>query len=39
MTCIVGLLENEKIYMGADSAGIGGFNIRKRRNKKVFVKR
>ena len=30
MTCIVGLVENGKVYMGADSAGGSGLNVRVR---------
>lgn len=38
MTCIVGLVENEKIYMGGDSAGVGDIDLEIRANKKVFKK-
>lgn len=36
MTCIIGLVDNGKIYMGGDSAGVSGLNIRGRTDKKVF---
>ena len=36
MTCIVGLVENGKVYMGADSAGVGGYSLTIRRDPKVF---
>ena len=36
MTCIVGLVDNGKIYMGGDSAGVSGLNIRIRADQKVF---
>jgi ATP-dependent protease HslVU (ClpYQ) peptidase subunit len=37
MTCIVGLVENGKVYMGGDSAGVTGFNLRIRTDPKVFL--
>lgn len=37
MTCIVGFVEGETIYMGADSAGVGGYDIRTRKDPKVFM--
>ena len=37
MTCIVGWIENDKVYMGADSAGVSGLNLRVRADEKVFV--
>jgi 20S proteasome alpha/beta subunit len=40
MTCIVGIIDkkNKTILMGADSAGVSGFNIRSRKDPKVFVR-
>lgn len=38
MTCIAGLIDNGKIYMGADSAGVAGTSLRVRADQKVFVK-
>jgi ATP-dependent protease HslVU (ClpYQ) peptidase subunit len=37
MTCIVGLLDNNNIYMGGDSAGVGGYSLRIRKDEKVFI--
>lgn len=36
MTCIVGLVQNGKVYIGGDSAGIGGWNLTIRKDRKVF---
>jgi ATP-dependent protease HslVU (ClpYQ) peptidase subunit len=36
MTCIVGIIEKNKVYMGADSAGVGGYDIIIRKDKKIF---
>ena len=36
MTCIVGVVENNKVYIGGDSAGIAGYNLTVRKDKKVF---
>lgn len=38
MTCIVGLIDkkNDKVYIGGDSAGVGGLDIRERKDVKVF---
>lgn len=36
MTCIVGLIEKDKIYLGADSAGVGGWSLTVRKDPKVF---
>jgi hypothetical protein len=36
MTCIVGLVHNGKVYMGGDSAAIGGWNLTIRKDRKVF---
>ena len=38
MTCIVGIIEKEKVYIGGDSAGVGGARIYIRKDKKVFLK-
>lgn len=37
MTCIVGYVDNDKIYMGADSAGSNGYSYQIREDKKVFI--
>jgi len=36
MTCIVGYIENKKLYMGADSAGVSGKDITIRKDTKLF---
>lgn len=36
MTCIVGLAHEGKVYIGADSAGVGGLNLTVRADRKVF---
>lgn len=36
MTCIVGVIENGTVYIGGDSAGIGGYELTIRKDKKVF---
>ncbi len=36
MTCIVGLVQNGCIVMGADSAGVSGYDMRIRRDRKIF---
>ena len=28
MTCIIGLIKNKKVYIGGDSAGVGGSELR-----------
>lgn len=38
MTCIVGLVENNKVYIGGDSAGVAGLSLMKRADEKVFKK-
>jgi ATP-dependent protease HslVU (ClpYQ) peptidase subunit len=38
MTCIVGLIDKETIYIGGDSAGAGGTSLVIRKDKKVFIK-
>lgn len=36
MTCIVGLVDNDKVYIGGDSAGVAGYSLTVRADKKVF---
>lgn len=36
MTCIVGLEHNGRVYIGADSAGVSGWDLTVRADKKVF---
>ena len=36
MTCIVGLVHSGGVLMGADSAGVGGYDIANRKDVKVF---
>ncbi len=36
MTCIVGLVHNGVVYIGADSAGVAGLSLTVRADKKVF---
>lgn len=36
MTCIVGVIEKEKVYIGGDSAGVGGLDVIIRKDVKVF---
>jgi ATP-dependent protease HslVU (ClpYQ) peptidase subunit len=36
MTCIVGLVEDGKVYIGGDSAGVGGYSLTVRKDRKVF---
>ncbi|MBZ9921663.1 hypothetical protein LB579_28610 [Mesorhizobium sp. BR1-1-7] len=36
MTCIVGIAHNGKVFIGGDSAGVGGYNLNVRADKKVF---
>lgn len=38
MTCIIGLKDNGRIYMGGDSAGVAGFSLQIRADEKVFKK-
>lgn len=40
MTCIVGLIDKKTktVYMGGDSAGVGGLDIRSRKDPKVFIR-
>ena len=37
MTCIVGLISKGKVYIGGDSAGVNGYDIRVRADEKVFI--
>ncbi len=37
MTCIVGLVDGQRVLIGADSAGVGGLDIQNRRDVKVFT--
>ena len=37
MTCIVGLVDDGKVYMGGDSAGVAGLDITTRKDPKVFI--
>ena len=36
MTCIVGITKNGRVFIGADSAGVSGLDLRIRRDEKVF---
>lgn len=36
MTCIVGIAAEGKVFMGADSAGVGGWDIANRKDVKLF---
>ena len=38
MTCIAGLIDKGKVYMGADSAGVANLSLHVRADEKVFVK-
>lgn len=38
MTCIVGLVDEGRVYMGGDSAGVGGLSLTIRADEKVFKK-
>ncbi len=37
MTCILGLVHNENVYIGGDSAGVAGYSLTVRADPKVFV--
>lgn len=39
MTCIVGLIHKDSIYMGGDSAATSGWELRIRKDPKVFIKK
>ncbi len=36
MTCIIGFVKNKKVYIGGDSAGVGGLDVTIRKDSKVF---
>jgi ATP-dependent protease HslVU (ClpYQ) peptidase subunit len=36
MTCIVGTVEDGKVFIGGDSAGVGGYSLTVRADRKVF---
>ena len=36
MTCIVGYVENNRVFIGGDSAGVAGYSIQVRSDAKVF---
>jgi ATP-dependent protease HslVU (ClpYQ) peptidase subunit len=36
MTCIVGLVHGQHVYIGGDSAGVGDWSLTHRKDKKVF---
>lgn len=38
MTCIAGIVDNGKVFMGGDSAGVGGGSMHIRSDRKVFKK-
>ena len=38
MTCVVGIVEGDSVYIGADSAGVAGFDLTVRKDTKVFVR-
>ncbi len=38
MTCIVGLVDKNIVYIGGDSAGVAGYSLTVRADEKVFVK-
>lgn len=37
MTAIVAIIDKGKVYMGGDSAGVGGYHITTRKDPKVFI--
>jgi len=37
MTCIAGVVDNGKVYLSGDSAGVGGWNLDVRADRKVFT--
>jgi ATP-dependent protease HslVU (ClpYQ) peptidase subunit len=37
MTCIVGLAREGRVWIGADSAGVGGYSLTQRADQKVFI--
>ena len=36
MTCVVAVIENGKVWMGADSAGVAGYSLTVRKDPKIF---
>jgi hypothetical protein len=38
MTCIAGVIDGDKVYIGGDSAGVGGYYLTIRSDSKVFKK-
>lgn len=38
MTCIAGIVEGDKIWMGSDSAGVGDLDLRIRVDDKIFIR-
>lgn len=36
MTCIVGIVDNKRVYIGGDSAGVAGYSLTVRADAKVF---
>jgi ATP-dependent protease HslVU (ClpYQ) peptidase subunit len=36
MTCIIGVVHEDKVYIGGDSAGVGGYSLTLRADEKVF---
>lgn len=36
MTCIVGIVDEGRVWLGADSAGVGGYDLTLRKDPKVF---
>ena len=36
MTCIIGLVQDGKVYMGGDSAGVAGYSMSVRADEKVY---
>jgi len=39
MTCIVGMVSNDKVYIGADNIGSNNSQIQSRQDSKVFIKK
>ncbi len=39
MTCIIGFVKNNKVFIGGDSAGVAGLDYHIREDKKVFKKK
>jgi len=37
MTCIAAIVDKKTVYIGGDSAGVAGLNLRVREDKKVFI--